>query len=155
MKARRACVTAVGLVSFAFLSCSGGDTVPENSVSNAGPASRYSAAVSPKNDSGMQGHVMVSPGSDSLTIKLEVLGLKGGTEYPVHLHRGSCEQGGPVVTELNAPTVASVGLGSSLTALAPDVLQAEESYFVQLHQPDGTPAACADLERPGAQESDA
>lgn len=91
---------------------------------------------------------MLSAGSDSLTIKLEVLGLEGGTEYPAHLHNGTCERGGEVVADLNSPTVASVGLGSSLTALPPDVMQDGQPYFVQVHRPDGTPAACADVENP-------
>lgn len=148
MKARSTAAAVVGLTSLALLACSGSDATQQTSATESGSESQYSASVSPKNDSGMQGHVMVSTGSDSLTIKLEVLGLKGGTEYPVHLHRGSCASGGDVVAALESPTVASVGLGSSLTDLSPDVMQGGESYFVQLHLADGTPAACADVEKP-------
>lgn len=148
MKARSIATAVVGLTSIALLACSGGDATQQAEATESGSGSQHSASVSPKNDSGMQGHVMVSTGSDALTIKLEVLGLKGGTEYPAHLHRGTCASGGEVVAELEPPTVASVGLGSSLTELSPDEMQAGESYFVQVHLPDGTPAACADVERP-------
>lgn len=150
MNVRTAATAAVTLTSFALIACGGGETSQQQaSAATSGSASQYSASVSPKNESGMQGHVMVSAGSDSLTIKLEVLGLKGGTEYPAHLHSGTCEEGGDVLADLNPPTVASVGLGSSLTALSPDVMETGRSYFVQLHLPDGTPAACADVRKPG------
>lgn len=152
MNLRTAASAAVTLTSFALAGCSGDDTSPPASASatTSGSTSQYSASVSPRNDSGMQGHVMVSAGSDALTIKLEVLGLKGGTEYPAHLHSGTCDQGGEVIADLEPPTVASVGLGSSLTALSPDVMESGQPYFVQLHMPDGTPAACADVRMPGS-----
>ena len=153
MNGRSAATVLVTAASFALLACSGGDGPEQRqasaSASGSGSGSEYSTSVSPKNDSGMQGHVMVSAGSDALTIKLEVLGLEGGTEYPAHLHGGTCAEGGDVIAELNSPTVASVGLGSSLTELSPDVMEAGGSYFVQLHLPDGTPAACADVQLPG------
>ena len=154
MSTRSAALALVTAASFALVACSGGDTSQQQeqqaSVSGSGSmsGSQYSASVSAKNESGMQGHVIVSAGSDALTIKLEVLGLKGGAEYPTHLHSGTCEEGGDVVAELSSPTVASVGLGSSLTELSPDAMQAGQTYFVQLHQPDGTPAACANVEKP-------
>lgn len=148
MNVRTAATAAVTLTSFALIACGGETSQQQASAATSGSASQYSASVSPKNDSGMQGHVMVSTGSDALTIKLEVLGLKGGTEYPAHLHRGTCASGGDVVAELEPPTVASVGLGSSLTELPSDEMQAGEPYFVQVHLPDGTPAACADVEKP-------
>lgn len=148
MSTPRSAAAAVSALCFAVVACSGGDTSQETAASTGGSASQFSASVAPKNDSGMQGHVMVSTGSDSLTIKLEVLGLKSGTAYPAHLHRGSCAEGGEVLAELNSPTVASVGLGSSLTALSPDVMESGQPYFVQVHLPDGTPAACADVEKP-------
>ena len=151
MSTRSAALALVTAGSFALVACSGGDTSQQQaSASGSGSASgsQYSGSVSAMNESGMQGHVTVSAGSDALTIKLEVLGLKGGTEYPTHLHSGTCEEGGEVVAELEPPTVASVGLGSSLTELSPDEMQAGQPYFVQLHQPDGTPAACANVEKP-------
>lgn len=150
MSTRSAATVLLTAASLAVLACSGGDSAQQEqaSASESASGSQYSASVSSKNDSGMQGHVMVSAGSDSLTIKLEVLGLQGGTEYPAHLHSGTCEEGGEVVADLNSPTVASVGLGSSLTELSPDAMEAGQSYFVQLHLPDGTPAACADVQKP-------
>lgn len=149
MNARTAATALVTAASFVLVACSGGDSTQRDAAaSTTGSGSQFSASVSAKNESGMQGHVMVSTGSDVLTIKLEVLGLKEGTEYPAHLHSGTCEQGGDVVAELNPPTVATVGLGSSLTELSPDEMEAGQPYFVQLHLPDGTPAACADVEKP-------
>lgn len=152
MSTRSAALALATAASFALVACSGGDTSQQQQASASGSGSvsgsQYSGSVSAKNESGMQGHVIVSAGSDALTIKLEVLGLKGGTQYPTHLHSGTCEEGGDVVAELNSPTVASVGLGSSLTELSPDTMQAGQPYFVQLHQPDGTPAACANVEKP-------
>lgn len=148
MNAPRAAVAAVALTSAALLACSGAEQPQRAAGGGETSESQFSASVAPKNDSGMQGHVMVSTGADSLTIKLEVLGLEAGTEYPAHLHRGTCERGGEVVAELDPPTVASVGLGSSLSALSPQVMEADASYFVQVHLPDGTPAACANVEKP-------
>lgn len=151
MSTRSTSLALVTAASFVLVACSGGDASQQQastSGSESASGSEYSASVSAKNESGMQGHVIVSAGSDALTIKLEVLGLKGGTEYPAHVHSGTCEEGGDVVAELDSPTVASVGLGSSLTELSPDAMQAGQPYFVQLHLPDGTPAACANVEKP-------
>lgn len=149
MNARLATASVVTLASFALAACSGDETAREDgSAGTNGSPSEYSASVTPRNESGMQGHVMVTAGPDSLTIKLEVLGLETGTEYPAHLHAGDCEQGGEVVADLDSPTVASVGLGSSLTALSPEVMEDDRAYFVQVHLPDGTAAACAAVEHP-------
>lgn len=137
---------AIALPALALAACSegGGETA------EAAPAdqNQITASVQAKSESGMQGHVMITSEADEIIVKLEVLGLEAGTEYPAHLHQGSCAEGGEVVAELDSPTVASVGLGSSLTHLSADVMQPDRSYFVQVHRPDGTPVACADVRTP-------
>lgn len=96
------------------------------------------------NESGMMGSLMVAPGGDAVTVKVEILGVKAGERYPTELRSGTCAEGGEAIVELEPLTVNSLGIGSSSTQVSRGEL-ALGSHFVRVHQPDGTPAACADL----------
>lgn len=135
-------VVSLAMAAFTISACGG-----EEPAARATPSANRTDVVSmsPRNDSGWMGSLMIAPAGDRITIKLELLGLKEGEDYPAHLHRGSCEGGGPVVTELEPLGVNQLGLGSSSTVLDAGTLEEGTSYFVQAHLPDGTPAACADL----------
>lgn len=95
------------------------------------------------------------------SVVVELHGLASGQSYPVHVHRGSCAEGGPVLLPLESVAAGSEGAGSSTTTLtASDLAAAMEkaesegedteghehpSLFLQAHRPGGTPAACGDV----------
>ena len=134
-------VTAAA-AALALLACGGG----EGSQADASQNSDATTVVSfeAMNESGMMGSLMLAPGSESVTLKVEVLGLSEGETYPTHLHSGTCQEGGDAVQELETLTVNSLGIGSSSSQVARSEIDSGP-HFVQVHLPGGSPAACADL----------
>lgn len=114
------------------------------------------------NNSGISGTASVSHTADSVTVTMDLTGLTEGETYSAHIHQGSCEQQGPVVAPLSSVEAEAGGAGSATTTLSMDQLTSGEgeamgegegmqegeahemgNYYVQVHFPDGTPAACA------------
>lgn len=115
-------------------------------AANAAQQTESTAVVSfeAMNESGMMGSLMMAPGGEAVTVKVEILGVKEGERYPTELRSGTCADGGNLITELEPLTVNTLGIGSSSTQVARSQLSSG-SHFVQVHLPDGTPSACADL----------
>lgn len=107
-----------------------------------------------KNQSGVTGtaHTEPAPG-DSAVVVLELDGLDEGSEYPAHVHQGTCDEGGPVAAALNAVTGGADGTGTSRTTLSTTQFEDTLRYFLQAHLPDGAPAACADVPAASPQDS--
>lgn len=101
--------------------------------------------LSAKNDSGITGTATLTARGDSLAVDLSLSGLTEGDSYAAHLHEGTCEAGGGVVVGLAAVTGQADGTGSSTKSIARSAMAPGQSYFIQAHQPDGTPAACGDV----------
>lgn len=101
--------------------------------------------LSAKNESGITGTTRVAPQGDSLRVRLSLSGLTEGNSYAAHVHQGDCEQGGGVAVALSSVSGQADGTGSSTSTVARSALQSGQSYFVQAHMPDGTPAACGDV----------
>lgn len=103
--------------------------------------------MSSKGESGITGTAMLSAaGTDSVQIKVSLKGVEAGKSYPTHVHHGSCADEGGVAQPLNSVQGTSDGTGSSTTTVAHSLFMPDSSYFVQSHLPDGTPAACGDIE---------
>lgn len=102
-------------------------------------------ALSSKNDSGIMGTATLTPRGDSLAVELSLSGLTEGDGYAAHLHEGTCESGGGVAVGLAAVTGQADGTGTSMKSIARAALEPGQSYFIQAHLPDGTPAACGDV----------
>lgn len=128
--------------------CGDGEGV-DRAQESPGDRAEASASVQAMGESGMTGSLRVTRSDDVLTVKLEVLGVESGTEYPVSLRRGGCGSDGERVAELDPPTVAEVGLGSSLTEVSAAGVEAGGTYAVRVDGPDGAPLACGEFEAPG------
>ena len=130
------------------------------------------------NNSGITGMAQLSHTADDLTVTLDMEGLTAGESYMAHIHKGTCEQGGPPVVTLQA-IEAQDGTGTSTTMVAMSELMADDEmaddemaeddmaeegmgegemmdghemmdgemtgYYIQVHNPDGSPAACANI----------
>ena len=133
------------LLCLTFVAACGGETgTPSAEAGEPSSRSTFNVSLATVEESGVQGLVTVSPGQDSVTLKMELMGLEGGTTYPVFLHRGTCESPGERVRELNRPTAGSIGIGSATTLVSDDTL-AEGPVHIQVHLPDETLAACGEL----------
>lgn len=102
-------------------------------------------ALSAKGQSGVTGSATWTVRTDSVAFNLSLEGLSGGQQYPAHVHRGTCQSGGGVAAGLNPVTAGQGGMGEGTATLARSSFSAGQNYFVQVHLPDGTPAACGDL----------
>ena len=63
--------------------------------------------LTPKNDSGISGMAQLVHGDSLLHVGLTTTGLEAGEEYPAHVHQGTYESGGGVVTGVGPVTKPS------------------------------------------------
>lgn len=148
-----------------------GEMEPAETEAASEPAMATGAAtlqLTALNNSGITGTASVSHTADSLTVTVDLTGLTEGETYSAHIHHGSCEQQGPVVAPLSSVEAEAGGSGSATTTLAMDQLtsgegeamgegegmqeqahEMAENYYVQVHRPDGTPAACGAVDMEG------
>lgn len=110
-------------------------------------------------------------GGPAPAVVLDLTGVEAGATYSVHVHKGTCATGGGVVTALTS--VAAEGTTATATTVLTQeqiaslreahgdmtdmAMQAddeededeeaeeESSLFIQVHLPNGTPAACGDI----------
>lgn len=132
------------------------ESVDGLSAEPAGPAlspDTVTVELAPKNDSGISGEAHLVHGDSLLHVGVAATGLEAGSEYPAHIHRGSCSRGGGVVAGIG-PVVGTASDTAGANAEVPlsTLMEAKEendgehAFFLQLHLPDGTPAACGDVE---------
>lgn len=134
------------LIATALLvGCTGAEQ--EAAASASADDGQMTASVAPVGESGIQGTARITPGADSLTLKLELLGVSEGETYTPSLLRGGCGEGAETVAELDPPHVGTVGVGSSLTRLANDAVAADATYAVAVAGPGGERVACGTFEK--------
>lgn len=147
---RKMMVSLALFATFAW-GCGGGDqSGGTNGADGAAAAGRSASSTSLQavNESGMAGSLRLDPAGDSVTVKLEVLGVTSEAEYDVPLRRGRCDAEGDQIADVGSPTVATVGLGSSLVRLPISDFPTEGRVSVWIHLPDGSQAACAEVPSP-------
>lgn len=118
-------------------------------------ADTITVELSPKAESGVRARARLVHDEDHVRVGIAARGIEVGDEYPAHIHRGTCEEGGGVVADVGPVTrSAEDGDVGQATATVPveELKQAKEeseaehpSFFLQIHLPDGTPAACGDV----------
>jgi len=123
--------------------CGGADDAGAAPGARAGAEVAPTASLRPVGESGLQGWARITTGGDSLTLKLELLGVSEGTEYGAALLRGGCE-GGEESVELQPPHVGSVGVGSSLTRLPGSALRSGGPHAVAVSS-DGLRLSCGEF----------
>lgn len=141
------------LLPFVMLACGerggqneGADTTSVDTAAADTAARSGSIEFQSKNESGVTGtaHTERAAG-DSATLVIELQGLEEGTEYPAHVHQGTCEAGGPVAAPLEHVMGGADGAGSSRTTLSTTQFSDTLGYFIQVHAPGGQHAACVDI----------
>jgi hypothetical protein len=92
-----------------------------------------------------EGSVTLRRSDDTVTADILADSHLGPGDYPIHIHEGTCEEGGRVVVALATMTGGEGGEGTSVTSFPVTELPLDGTYFVQMHRADGTPIACADF----------
>lgn len=123
-----------------------------------------------RNDSDVKGEIEIYeadrlPGQEMAKhrVDMKLRGLESGETYRVHLHGGTCEKGGQVVTPLARIEADDAGRGEATTKVEREQMSRKTdtraaataepgtekrehpSLFLQARQPDGTSVACGDL----------
>ena len=104
--------------------------------------------ILPVDDSGTTGELSVTYTAGQTVLVIRAEGLPSALEFASHVHRGVCEEGGPVAAALNSVVGQADGTGTSTTILGADALPVTEPLFVQIHGPGGAPVACGDIVGP-------
>lgn len=153
MKRRITSAVTVAVLLLAFGVAEGVDDL---SAEPAGPTfapDTVTVDLVPKNDSGISGEAHLVHGDSLLHVGLTATGLEAGSEYPAHIHQGSCSSGGGVVAGIGPLAATSNGEAGTNTGVPLSTLMeaneegdGEHAFFLQIHLPDGTPAACGDVE---------
>jgi hypothetical protein len=102
------------------------------------------------NGSGITGEVSAVADGGTSTLTLKISGAPADSSVPGHIHYGRCAQPGNVTAPLTPIDVKKDGTGTSTTTvnIAMSTLM-DGGHYVQVHKPDGTPAACGDLPKQG------
>lgn len=103
----------------------------------------------PINRSNVRGRATLTPEDDGARIEVRGEGLEPGQRYTAHVHEGRCADGGPIRLPLGRINASDEGTGSLRMRLEADRLPADVDLFVQIHAPDDSPVACADIDRGG------
>lgn len=152
--------TALCLVTFLMLGCAQTEDQAEEEAAEPAemPAPAPSDAVTPevgpsapvvtqleaKNNSGITGDVTATHTASDVTVQISLSGATEGATYPAHIHTGTCASGGPVAVDLT-----TVSGGQSSTTVENSKLPADQPAFVQVHDANGNPVACSDLQGHG------
>ena len=113
-------------------------------------------------EEGEHGEMMRDESMHDHEVEVTLQGLEAGETYPVHVHRGTCAEGGDVFHPLAGVTAGDGGEGTSTTTVTAaemsekmaememgmegdQGMEEHPSFFVMAHLPDGTPAACGDV----------
>lgn len=132
-----------------------GPDVPEDLATLQEAPDTTMVELASKNDSGVRARARVVHTAQQVQVAISAVGVEAGEEYPTHIHLGTCENGGGVAAALDpvAMPAEDAEAGTTTSSVAMEVLEEakEESeaedpgFFLQIHLPDGTPAACGDL----------
>lgn len=172
----RTAVLPLLLPLMAALACAGGEQQQEEQATQGMEAASEARmpttmTMSALNNSGVGGTAQLSHGQDALNVTLNLTGLTAGETYPAHIHRGGCDEDGPVVAPLGSVTAGSDGTGTIEASVPMDMFQMSEGmkegehameegeammeegqeatqhmgFSIRAHLPDGTPAACTDI----------
>ena len=153
MKRRLTSTITVAVLLLAFGAAEGVDGLSADPAAPTFAPDTVTVELSPKNDSGVSGEAHLVHGDSLLHVGLTATGLEAGNEYPAHIHQGSCSGGGGVVAGVGPLAATSSGEAETNTGVPLTTLMearkegdGEHAFFLQIHLPDGTPAACGDVE---------
>lgn len=136
------------------LACGGGEPGGEMEGEEAGPgqqeaqapmAAPETAPLMGMGDSDVAGTVSFTREGGSLEVHVMAENLPAAGEYASHIHDGSCDEPGGVVTPLNSVAAPEAGAGQATSTVDATALEAGSSYLVMVHAQEGAPTACANV----------
>lgn len=104
-----------------------------------------SSPILPVDGSGTTGELTATYAAGQTVLVIQAEDLPEALKFVSHVHRGVCEEGGPVAAALNSVVGLVDGTGTGTTIIGADVLPVTEPLFVQIHGPGGAPIACGNI----------
>jgi hypothetical protein len=96
--------------------------------------------------------VSFDPASQSLTVKISLIGLAPNSTHPAHIHSGSCANQGAVVYPLQNVIADAHGVGASTTVIQKVTNVPASGWYINIHNGPGLspseqflPIVCNDL----------
>lgn len=97
-------------------------------------------------NSGVTADVTLNASGEQTTVTMHVTGAPANATLPAHVHSGTCENKGPAVAPLDSVSTDATGMGMlNATVNLPFTTVSNGQHFVQLHLPNGQPAACGNV----------
>jgi hypothetical protein len=112
--------------------------------------SQQMVPLSPLRGSGVSGEAMFASSGQGTQVTLRVMGAPGAGTHASHVHRGTCEQQGPVVAPVGDVTVDATGTGSvDATLDLPMNTVMNGQHYIQAHESGspspGQPVTCGNI----------
>ncbi|MDB4949386.1 MAG: hypothetical protein JWM27_2035 [Gemmatimonadetes bacterium] len=125
-------------------------TAPSPAPAAVNTGTQATLELAPLNNSGYAGEVTAIADGATSTLTLTVSGAPADSSVAAHIHYGRCAAPGNVTAPLTPIDLKKDGKGTSTTTvnIAMSTLM-DGGHYVQVHKPDGTPAACGDLPKGG------
>lgn len=135
------------VVAGLLVAACGGDASPpgeggEDAAARPGEARVGLASVG---DYRAEGLAILTRSGDRITADVAVDTHLGPGDYSVHIHEGTCEEGGRVVVPLTSINGGESGSGHAATTFDASELPTGGTYFIQVHRSGGDPVACGDV----------
>jgi hypothetical protein len=138
-----------------LVACGGSDAQPdaqtmESESPAAAPAQQQAAGpidvvLTPLPNYIAEGTVTLTRDGDSIVTRVVAETHLNQGDYPMHIHEGTCAEGGRVVVPLTTVEGQESGEGTATTTFPASQLSPTGTYFIWIHSPTGEPVACADL----------
>lgn len=123
----------------------GGDAMPGQQSEMQASGQSETVAITEMDGSGVTGEVDFTREGETLEVGVLAYTLGGPGDYPSHIHQGTCNEPGGVVTPLDAAVAHEPGTGEAETEVDATQLEASGSYLVMIHSLQGAPVACAEI----------
>jgi hypothetical protein len=104
----------------------------------------YRLSFTSQHQSTLDGVALVRPDTKTIEIEIRLRNLTPGSSYNLHLHEGTCRQGGGGGLQLNSVT-PNADTGISTTRVDLDRLNPTMDHLIMVHRPDGHHVLCADM----------
>ena len=135
------------LAAAAILTAACGNTTPAALITSPSPSASSSAPASPsgpatpaqtfpiKDVAGGQatGKILVTKGSGTFTVELQITGLQGGSSHVSHIHIGSCQKPGTIKFALNQVIADGTGAADTRTQVPGTFPPTGNKWYVVVH----------------------
>ena len=117
--------------------CGGSPSAPASTPTTAGTSTSTTAHATLKHMPNGMATVSFDLASQSLTVKISLIGLAPNSTHPAHIHSGSCANQGAVVYPLQNVIADAHGVGASTTVIQKVTDVPASGWYINVHNGPG------------------